>query len=1061
MDAFDVFDEAPTKAPRLSDPADEPVAKKTKVEKEEPFAGLYAVPATPAAPVTPILRRAGQPSASPAGQVTPGAATPVTPTGQAGIGAALDQNPVVIPEVSNQHQICWPKGYVAGPPKPPPEEPAHKFPFTLDVFQREAINALEQEESVLVAAHTSAGKTVVAIYAIAKSLKNKQRVIYTSPIKALSNQKYRELVEDFVDVGLMTGDVTINPHASILVMTTEILRSMLYRGSEIVREVAWVIFDEIHYMRDKERGVVWEETIILLPDKVKFVFLSATIPNAHQFASWIAEIHQQPCHVIYTNYRPTPLQHYIFPAGGDGIQLVVDERGRFRQENFQKVLAALSTEKSAPGSGNKREAFGGSGNKKKSAGGASDCQRIVKMVMSKKYDPVIIFSFSKRECESHALALSKLDFNSPTEHTLVEKVFKQAVSVLSPSDQQLPQIGELLSLLKRGIGIHHSGLLPLLKEVTEILFAEGLVKALFATETFAMGLNMPAKTVVFTSVRKFDGSQMRWITGGEYVQMSGRAGRRGLDDRGIVIMMVDEKLDPDVAKGMVRGESDPLISQFRLSYNMLLNMMRSAHVQPEWLMERSFRQFQMQAQAPEVEEKLSLLRQELTALQACEDEQVVALHGAMRKLEEVDGALREHWLVPKTALPFLQPGRIVRVEGQGWGVLLGFAKRAEKALNKSVAADFVLDILLASSSEEILREKEKEKNKSKSKEEERDTKSKSSSSKSSKSSQAISTAWSILPVSLTLLTALSSIRLYIPQDLRQAASRLVLGKSLLEVQGRLKELPLLDPLKDMGLAGQKVVEDLMERRAHVQKLVTDYSAQSAHLGEETLAVMLESLQSKAALQAEIAETSLQLKRVTSVVLGQDLQRMRRVLRRLQYTNEDNVIEMKGRVAAEIAASDELLVTELIFNGLFNEMSSQEIASVLTSLIFQEKSEATVQLNAALKNANAHIQDTARRVAKVSIECKLPLVEEEYLNNIKPALMEVTWDWMNGATFMEIMKKTDVFEGSIIRCLRRLEELIRELASAATAIGNTELEEKFTHAITLLKRDIIFAASLYL
>jgi len=225
--------------------------------------------------------------------------------------------------------------------------------------------------------------------------------------------------------------------------------------------------------------------------------------------------------------------------------------------------------------------------------------------------------------------------------------------------------------------------------------------------------------------------------------------------------------------------------------------------------------------------------------------------------------------------------------------------------------------------------------------------------------------------------------------------------------------------------------------------------------------MLESLQSKAALQAEIAETSLQLKRVTSVVLGQDLQRMRRVLRRLQYTNEDNVIEMKGRVAAEIAASDELLVTELIFNGLFNEMSSQEIASVLTSLIFQEKSEATVQLNAALKNANAHIQDTARRVAKVSIECKLPLVEEEYLNNIKPALMEVTWDWMNGATFMEIMKKTDVFEGSIIRCLRRLEELIRELASAATAIGNTELEEKFTHAITLLKRDIIFAASLYL
>ena len=161
---------------------------------------------------------------------------------------------------------------------------------------------------MLVSAHTSAGKTVVAEYAIALSLKNKQRVIYTTPIKALSNQKYREFYEEFSDVGLMTGDVTINPTASCLIMTTEILRSMLYRGSEVMREVGWVIFDEIHYMRDKERGVVWEETIILLPDNVHYVFLSATIPNARQFAEWISHLHKQPCHVVYTDYRPTPLQ---------------------------------------------------------------------------------------------------------------------------------------------------------------------------------------------------------------------------------------------------------------------------------------------------------------------------------------------------------------------------------------------------------------------------------------------------------------------------------------------------------------------------------------------------------------------------------------------------------------------------------------------------------------------------------------------------------------------------------------------------------------------------------
>ena len=208
----------------------------------------------------------------------------------------------------------------------PPVTPAKTYPFQLDVFQQEAVNCLENKESVMVAAHTSAGKTVVAEYAIAMALRDKQRIIYTSPIKALSNQKYRDLQDEFKDVGLMTGDVTINPHASCMIMTTEILRSMLYRGSDVSREMAWVVFDEVHYMRDRDRGVVWEEAMILLPDSVRLVFLSATIPNAREFAEWICRIKHQPCHVIYTDKRPVPLQHYLFPSGGDGVYMVVDEK---------------------------------------------------------------------------------------------------------------------------------------------------------------------------------------------------------------------------------------------------------------------------------------------------------------------------------------------------------------------------------------------------------------------------------------------------------------------------------------------------------------------------------------------------------------------------------------------------------------------------------------------------------------------------------------------------------------------------------------------------------------
>ena len=514
----------------------------------------------------------------------------------AGLQASQEGDAVVLHH-QVRHQVALPPDYEYVPisQHKAPEKPARTWSFNLDPFQKVSIASIERGESVLVSAHTSAGKTVVAEYAIAQSLKNNQRVIYTSPIKALSNQKYREFAAEFGDVGLMTGDVTINPTATCLVMTTEILRSMLYRGSEIMREVAWVVFDEIHYMRDKTRGVVWEETIILLPDKVRYVFLSATIPNAMQFAEWITKTHSQPCHVVYTDFRPTPLQHYFFPAGADGIHLIVDEKGVFREDNFNRAMNTITDKQGDDPADAMAKRKGKGKDKRLNKGGTkgpSDIYKIVKMIMMKNYNPVIVFSFSKNMCESYALQMSNLTFNEDSEKAMVEKVFNSALEMLTEEDRQLPQIQNILPLLKRGIGIHHSGLLPILKETIEILFQEGLIKVLFATETFSIGLNMPAKTVVFTSVRKFDGVTQRWVTPSEFVQMSGRAGRRGLDDRGIVIMMIDEKMEPGIAKEIVRGEQDKLNSAFYLGYNMILNLMRVEEISPEFMLERCFYQFQ-------------------------------------------------------------------------------------------------------------------------------------------------------------------------------------------------------------------------------------------------------------------------------------------------------------------------------------------------------------------------------------------------------------------------------------------------------------------------------------
>ncbi|PFX30767.1 Superkiller viralicidic activity 2-like 2 [Stylophora pistillata] len=908
------------------------------------------------------------------------------------------------------HEVAVPEGCEYVPLEKKATKPAKEYPFILDPFQKESVKCLENNQSVLVSAHTSAGKTVVAEYAIAMSLKNKQRVIYTTPIKALSNQKYRELYEEFQDVGLMTGDVTINPSASALVMTTEILRNMLYRGSEVMREVAWVVFDEIHYMRDKERGVVWEETIILLPDNVHYVFLSATIPNARQFAEWIAHLHKQPCHVVYTDFRPTPLQHYIYPAGGDGLFLVEDEKGEFREENFQKAMAVIREGGTDP-----RTLRGRKGGTK----GPSNCFKIVKMIMERNFQPVIIFSFSKKECEAYALQMSKLDFNSGQEKKLVEEVFNNAIDCLSDEDKTLPQVEHVLPLLKRGIGIHHSGLLPILKETIEILFSEGLIKALFATETFALGLNMPARTVVFTNARKFDGKDFRFITSGEYIQMSGRAGRRGIDDRGIVILIVDEKMGPDVGKAVLKvshisiafgeGQADPLNSAFHLTYNMVLNLLRVEEVNPEIMLEKSFYQFQNYASVPGLIEKLKDLETQKESLEIQNEESIMSYYKMRQQIKRLGEDMLAYVHQPKYCLPFMQPGRLVEVKNNdiyfGWGVVLNFQKKANQKDGKPFHPRvtplafgqisltvllppicihelwsgptqgetlYVLEVLLNCSSQPV-------------KSADGDTPQPCRPDEKGE--------MQVVPILLQLVKAISSVRLYIPKDLRSLDSRQSVGKSIKEVQRRFPDgLPMLDPIEDMGIKDdglKSVIRKIesLEHRMYTHPMHKDPSLKSLY----------SLCEKKAQIIGEIKTVKKELKRTKTVLQMDELKCRKRVLRRLGYATASDVIELKGRVACE-----------------------------LSSCIFQE---------------------SARRIGKVSEEAKLEIDVETYVESFKPHIMDVVFAWANGASFSQICKMTDAFEGSIIRCMRRLEELLRQMCQASKAIGNTELENKFAEGTT--------------
>ncbi|KAI8064529.1 rRNA-processing arch domain-containing protein [Gongronella butleri] len=957
-----------------------------------------------------------------------------------------------------RHQVAIPPNYKYVPISQhvPPADPARTYPFTLDPFQRVAVSSIERNESVLVSAHTSAGKTVVAEYAIAQCLKNKQRVIYTSPIKALSNQKFREFTEEFGDVGLMTGDVTINPQASCLVMTTEILRSMLYRGSEIIREVAWVVYDEIHYMRDKERGVVWEESIIMLPHAVRYVFLSATIPNAMEFAEWICKIHEQPCHIVYTDFRPTPLQHYLFPHRGDGIHLVVDEKGTFREDNFQRALAALGDkhgdDPSSAAARGKRNAKG----VQTAKGGANDAPadifRIIKMIMTKNYHPVIVFSFSKKECEQNAVQLSRLDFNDKSESDMVVRVFNNAIASLNEDDRQLPQITQLLPLLKRGIGVHHGGLLPIMKETIEVLFQENLLKVLFATETFSIGLNMPAKTVVFTNVKKFDGVQLRWVSSGEYIQMSGRAGRRGLDERGVVIMMIDDKMEPAVAKGMVKGESDRMNSAFHLSYNMILNLLRVEGVSPEYMLERCFYTFQNDAQLPQYERDLAKLEYERSQMVIENEDEIRSYYETKERIEQYAEDIRAVIRHPTYCLPYFQPGRLVHIKLNemdfGWGAVVNYTKAVDRSRDRfkknqqnDEAPQYILDVMLVCSGDShLVRDAQ------------RNPVGISPASLDDPTAQML-----VVPVVLSTIQRLSGLRLNMPRDLKSKDARASVLRSLKQVHARMpKGVPPLDPINDM-----KIKDKAFLQIVDKCKLMEDQLKQHPLHGTEELVPLYERYASKMELTAKIKASKRKIADAKSIIQLDELKARKRVMRRLDFTNSADVVEMKGRVACEISTGDELLLTEMIFQGVFNDLTPDQAAALLSCFVFDEKTKEDATLPEELEAPVRVMQETARRIAKVANECKLSIDEQAYLDKFKPDLMNVVYAWCQGAKFSQICKMTDVFEGSLIRVFRRLEELLRQMASAAKAIGNNDLENKFSEAISRMHRDIIFAASLYL
>ncbi|WP_022880694.1 DEAD/DEAH box helicase [Gryllotalpicola ginsengisoli] len=468
--------------------------------------------------------------------------------------------------------------------------------FDLDPFQYDACASLEEGRSVLVAAPTGAGKTAVAEFAVHLAMATPhEKVFYTAPMKALSNQKFNEFVERYGadDVGLLTGDTNVNSRARIVVMTTEVLRNMLYADSDLLADLAYVVMDEVHYLADRFRGAVWEEVIIHLPQQVRLVSLSATVSNAEEFGDWLQAV-RGDTDVIVSEERPVPLEQHVLVRGK--LVDLFEGAGRDSAIKVNPELVQLARAGGRPSGSRDRSdrgrRRGGRGN---GFGFRLDRPDVVQLLEHRRLLPAIFFVFSRAGCDQavQQVMRSGIRLTESGEREEIRQIVEERTRTLLDEDLAVLGYWEWLEGLQRGVAAHHAGLLPAFKEVVEELFQKKLVKVVFATETLALGINMPARTVVLERLEKFNGEARVPITPGEYTQLTGRAGRRGIDVEGHSVIQWVDGLDPQAVAALASRRTYPLNSSFRPTYNMAVNLIEQfGRHRTREILESSFAQFQ-------------------------------------------------------------------------------------------------------------------------------------------------------------------------------------------------------------------------------------------------------------------------------------------------------------------------------------------------------------------------------------------------------------------------------------------------------------------------------------
>jgi len=877
------------------------------------------------------------------------------------------------------------------------------YPFGLDEFQVLACEALESGSGVLVAAPTGSGKTVVGEFAIHLALARGQKCFYTTPIKALSNQKFGDLVERYgpESVGLLTGDNSVNGEAPVVVMTTEVLRNMLYAGSATLSTLGFVVMDEVHYLADRSRGAVWEEVIIHLPGSVTVAALSATVSNAEEFGEWLGEVRGHT-DVVVSEHRPVPLWQQV-QVGSRLFDLFVDDAQR--EVNPELLRLARDEERLSRMRGHRPKR----GERRGRPPGVPTRADVVEALDRRDLLPAIVFLFSRAGCDAAVRQLlgSGVRLTAPEHRAAIRELAQSRTDHLGEDDLRVLGYGEWLEGLERGFASHHAGLLPAFKEVVEQLFADGLIKVVFATETLALGINMPARTVVLEKLTKWNGETHADVTPAEYTQLTGRAGRRGIDVEGDAVVIWQPGFDPRALAGLASTRTYPLRSSFRPTYNMAVNLVgQLGRARAREVLESSFAQFQADRAvvglARQVKRNEGTLEEYRTAM-VChlgDFEEYSTLRDRLSQREKELARARSaaSRAQAQESLNALRPGDVVDVPGGRRSGLAVVVSTDRDPGGGATTAD-VVRVVVMTQRGQVRR---------------------------------------ISPTEVTTpMSALANVRLPKSFNARNATMRRDLGN-------RLREVVLPDRPKGRRRSGSLEDQELADLRAALRAHPCHGCAE-----REDHARWAERYHR---LRRETDDLQRRVEQRTHTI-ARTFDRVLAVLEELAYVEGDQVLPA-GDQLARIYGELDLVTAECLRHQVWDDLAPAELAAAVSLLVFEARRDDA----GSPKLPGGHARDAVERTQRIADRLRR-LERDHRLDVTRVPDAGFAWAafrWASGHRLEAVLHESDLTAGDFVRWMRQLVDVLGQVAGAT---DDDRLRDNARAAVRAVQRGVVSASAL--